>query len=126
MEDRTQAKEQEMSASLDSLTIGEARQLAMMFAGGAHPASHPYVVGKLYLIRTVTHYHVGELVGVYEHELLLRDAAWVADTGRFAAALESGDLSEVEPFHDEHAIIGRGSIVDATPWSHDPLRKVIG
>jgi hypothetical protein len=43
------------------------------------------------------------------------DAAWIADTGRFAQACETGDYSEIEPFKKgAEVIIGRGSIVDAS------------
>lgn len=84
-----------------------------------------WVVGQLYFIRTVTMYYVGELVSVDEHEVVLRDAAWVADTGRFNEALRTGRVSECEPFPDGICGIGRGAIVDASMWTHAPLRMVI-
>ena len=77
----------------------------------------PWVIGKAYLIRTVTLYVVGRLAEVHPQELLLTDAAWIADTGRFADALVTGRLNEVEPFPGP-VILGRGSIVDATAWTH--------
>jgi hypothetical protein len=63
----------------------------------------------------------GHLLFIGEHELLLQDAAWIADTGRFADALKDGTLGEVEPFPNE-AIVGRGSIIDAAIWDH-PLPR---
>jgi hypothetical protein len=83
---------------------------------GANTAA-PWVVGCAYFIRTVTMHVIGRLVAVYEHELVLEDAAWVADSGRFANALKTGALSEVEPFISA-VIVGRGSIIDATEWGH--------
>src|SRR3990167_4090803 len=50
--------------------------------------SGPWKIGKCYLIRTVTMIDTGRLVEVTEQELVLEDAAWIADTGRFADALQ--------------------------------------
>jgi len=81
----------------------------------AEAASHPYKIGAPYLIRTVTHYYTGRLVAVHQQELLLEDAAWIADTGRYHKALETGEVSEVEPIKGQ-CIVGRGAIIDAVDW----------
>ena len=73
----------------------------------------PWVIGKVYLIRTVTMIDVGTVVQVTPHEIVLEDACWVADTGRFADALKNGKYNETEPFPVGKVIIGRGSIIDA-------------
>lgn len=74
----------------------------------------PYLVGANYFIRTVTHYLTGKLVAVHDQELVLENAAWIADTGRFTQALQQEEFSEVEPFPPgSPVIVGRGSIVDA-------------
>ena len=101
---------------IDDLTIGEARQLASMFE--TQPAMstniiEPWEIDKNYLIRTVTMIDTGKLVSVGAQELVLKDAAWIADTGRFSGALTSVSFSEVEPFPAGYLIIGRGSIIDA-------------
>ena len=76
--------------------------------------SGPYEIGANYFVRTVTHHYTGRLVEVYEHELVLVDAAWIADDGRWQQAIATGALNEVEPYPDgARCIIGRGSIVDA-------------
>jgi len=75
-------------------------------------------IGKNYLIRTVTMIQLGTLSRVTEKELVLDNACWVADTGRFNIALSSGTLNEVEMFQ-QSVIIGRGAIVDATEWIND-------
>ena len=78
----------------------------------------PWILGKKYFIRTVTMHLTGELTFVGPQELVLLDAAWIADSGRFNEAIR--DISkcrEVEPFA-RPVIIGRGSIVDATEISH--------
>jgi len=76
-------------------------------------------LGQAYFIRTVTHHLTGRLVGIDEHELVLEDAAWIADDGRYADALKSGTFKEVEPYPDGMVIVGRGSIVDGCYWGHD-------
>ena len=75
--------------------------------------TQPYQVGKNYFIRTVTHHYTGRLTAVYEHELVLEDAAWIADDGRFAPAVANGSFVEVEPFPDGEVVIGRGAVLDA-------------
>lgn len=98
--------------NIEQLTISEARSIAALFAGAS---SSPYEVGKSYFIRTVTMAYTGKLVAVTPQELILEDAAWIADTGRFADAMKTGTYSEVEPWPDgRKVIIGRGAIIDAS------------
>jgi len=74
----------------------------------------PFDIGCNYLIRTVTHIQTGRVVAVGATEIVLEDAAWIADTGRFADALENTEFSEVEPFPaGRRVIVGRGAVVDA-------------
>jgi len=108
---------------IDSLTVGEAKQLAQMF-GASTLGGHPYKIGQAYHIRTVTHHYTGRLVEVYEHELVIDDAAWIADDGRFSEALRSGVLEEIEPYPGGQAIIGRGALIDASEWMRDLPRTV--
>lgn len=82
-----------------------------------------FEIGKAYLIRTVTHYYTGRLVKITAQELVLEDAAWIADTGRFNECLKTGQLMEVEPFEDS-VIVSRGAVVDATAWKHALPRSV--
>lgn len=79
--------------------------------------------GVSYFIRTVTHYLVGQLISIDEHELVLDKAAWIADTGRYSDAIKSGSFSEVEPYVGQVAV-GRGAIVDATEYPFQlPLER---
>jgi hypothetical protein len=48
--------------------------------------------------------------------LVLSDACWIADSGRFSKAIKDGDLSEVEFVGD--AIVSMTAIVDGFPWVH--------
>ena len=70
-------------------------------------------IGANYLIRTATMIDAGKLVAVTEHELVLEDASWIADTGRFGKALETSSFNEVEMFPAGQVIVGRGSLIDA-------------
>ena len=108
---------------LDTITIGEAREIARMFGGSTAIPEHPYPVGRGVFIRTVTHYYTGRLVRVTAGELVLEDAAWIADTGRFHAALASGNLDEVEPFPAGPVIVPRGGVLDVSLWPHDLPRE---
>lgn len=98
---------------LENLTIGEIQRIQSMFNTSACSKNHPYEIGGKYFIRTVTHHYTGKLVEVFKDELVLEDAAWIADDGRFADALKKKEFNEVEPFPDGKLIIGRGSIIDA-------------
>lgn len=79
-----------------------------------------FEIGKGYLIRTVTMIDTGRVVAVNEFEIVLEDAAWIADTGRFSDALKSAKFNEVEPFPDGRVIIGRGSVIDAVRFEKLP------
>ena len=84
--------------------------------------NHPYEIGKNYLIRTVTMIQVGKLLSVFDKELVLDDAAWVPNTGRFNEALkdgiESSDSSEIELFKSK-IIVGRGALIDCCVYNHE-------
>jgi hypothetical protein len=99
-------------STIDNLTIGAAKQLAALFSQPAQDDSH-WEIGKVYLIRTVTMIDTGRLVAVTPQELVLEDAAWIADTGRFSDAIKAASFNEVEPFPDGRVIVGRGAVIDA-------------
>lgn len=80
------------------------------------------LVGKNVFIRTVTHHHTGRLAKADKAFLLLEDAAWIADDGRFTQALADGTLNEVEPFPDS-CLVSIGSVIDLCEWTHDLPRK---
>jgi hypothetical protein len=73
--------------------------------------------GNNVFIRTVTHYHTGEIVDKDNLGITLGTAAWIPDTGRFSTALKGGVLNEVEPFPGP-VFIPYASIIDATLWKH--------
>ena len=80
----------------------------------------PCRVGNKVIIRTVTLYYTGEIVDINPKRLLLINCAWIAEVGRFAAALETGDLSEVEPYPEGAVVYVSMDIVsDITDWKHE-------
>ena len=109
--------------NINDLTIKEVREISAMF--GSNPPkinnqTDPWEIGKTYLIRTVTMIDTGVVVRVTPMEIVLPDAAWIADTGGFADAIKKAEFSEVEPFPDGEVIIGRGSIIDAVQITKSP------
>lgn len=81
----------------------------------------PFEIGGKYFIRTVTYFATGEVADIKGDFLVLKDAAWVADTGRFREAIMQGVLSEVEPV-EVAMYVNMASIVDAFEWTH-PLPR---
>lgn len=84
---------------------------------------NPVRVGNAVFIRTVTMYYTGTILEITERAILLGDAAWIADTGRFSNALKTGVLGEVEPYHAPVAI-NADHILDVTTWGHALPREV--
>jgi len=107
--------------SIDDLT--KVMSLLGQTEKSSNDDSH-WKIGKNYFIRTVTFYYTGKLIKVTGKELVLEDAAWIADTGRFSTALKEGELTEVEPYQDGELIIGRGAIIDASIWNNIVPRDV--
>lgn len=100
--------------NIESMTVAELMKFMSVLNLSEKNVTAPWEIGKNYLIRTVTMTNTGRLVAVTENELVLEDAAWVADTGRFSDNVMSCEFSEVEPFPDgRRVIIGRGAVVDA-------------
>ena len=104
--------------NLDDLTIGQAKELRRLLGGEAVTAEHPYPVGEAVFVRTVTMHYTGRLSRVTAGELVLEDAAWIADSGRFHNALMKGVLNEVEPFPAGQVVVPRGGVIDVSRWNH--------
>lgn len=105
-----------MKTKIDDLTIGEARELAALFSNDTPnlTQTHSWKIGAYYAIRTVTMAYTGKLISVTDTDLVLDEAAWIADTGRFAQFVENPakNVSEVEPF-PRPVIVFRGGLIDA-------------
>ena len=86
-------------------------------------SDHPYQIGQAYFIRTITHHYTGRLQKVFEHELVMTEAAWIADDWRFADALKNAEFVEIEPYPDGDVIIGRDAVLDGSIISKLPREQ---
>jgi len=78
--------------------------------------SYDDLVGKKFFFRTVTFHMTGQVTGIVGSIAKLKDAAWIADTGRFSQFIKDGKLNEVEPVGE--AYINLQTVVDFFPWKH--------
>jgi hypothetical protein len=74
------------------------------------------LVGQKLYIRTVTYHCTGQVEKRMGAFLQLKNAAWIADSGRFSNAIKDGTLDEVEPVGIMW--VNLSSIVDFFPWVH--------
>ena len=82
-------------------------------------------VTKNVLIRTVTTYFTGHVDDItVDGWILLSEAAWIADTGRFSAALATGNLNEVEPYPAGVVWVNSGAVIEMSEWAH-PLPRTV-
>jgi len=114
IEEMTISEAQQRLAEADELRKVLGRSPASTATTGS--GSHSLTVGEAVLIRTVTHYFTGRIVAITDADIKLGDAAWIADSGRWANALKNDfdDKSEVEPYPD-WCIVSRGAIIDVSP-----------
>lgn len=105
---------------IESLTLKELREIQSLL-GAKQPAKIPLSVGDRVFIRTVTLYYTGQIKQIIGQWLVLSEASWIADTGRFHDFLREGKCNEYESFIDD-VKIPMGSVIDVTAWPH-PLFK---
>lgn len=102
---------------IESLTLKQIREVASLVGGCERFASHSLKTGDAVLIRTVTFYYTGRIAKITDTDIVLEDAAWIADTGRFSQALNTGVLGEIEPY--PHGVtVFRSCVLDVSPWKH--------
>lgn len=77
----------------------------------------PYEIGKAYMFVTVTRYYTGRLKAVTEKEMVITDAAWIAHTDRYNAALTTGVVRSVEPIPGT-VILNSGGLIEVSEWNH--------
>jgi hypothetical protein len=105
LSERYQMTDQELDTAI--------KVMALMMRRENNPSSR-WKIGANYFIRTVTHHLTGKLVDIDDHELWLKDAAWIADDGRFAQAISTCEFKEVEPYPDDVLVaVGRASLIDS-------------
>jgi hypothetical protein len=80
-----------------------------------------FTIGETIYIRTITYHHTGRVIAETPLFVILEDAAWIAESARWADAIKTGALNEVEPV-DVPVRVAKAAIVDITPWLH-PLPR---
>ena len=99
--------------NINELTLGQIKEISQMI-NCRQDEDCPFEIGKNYLIRTATFTLTGKIKKITKDFIVLSEADWIADTGRFSEALKDSDkFSEVEPFQND-AFVGKLSIIDAT------------
>lgn len=79
----------------------------------------PYSIGKKYLFRTVTMYWAGVLDGMYDNELVLKNARFIKWMASFKEIQSEAKVESYE-IVDGEVIINRQSIVDVVELSKLP------
>ena len=72
--------------------------------------------GKAWFFRTVTYHLVGNVVKVWGSWVTLKDASWIADSGRFMQFVKNGTPSEVEPVGTIN--VNMNTVTDFLEWKH--------
>ena len=103
--------------NIDSLTIGQVKEISALIGQQSRPFDHPVMkVGAKLEIRTVTLFYTGEVIHVDNQYVTIKDVAWIADEGRFTEAQKTGEFNEVEVMpNDVPMSIGHGAIVSFNP-----------
>ena len=104
---------------LNDLGIELSEETILKIDNAMNDLNSHWVIGQNYLIRTVTMTVCGKLEKITPIEMVLSNASWIADSGRFHDALKNGfsESAEIEPFIN-NAIVNRSSLVDATKYDH--------
>ena len=84
--------------------------------GNGSVSELPFEIGKSYFIRTVTYHVIGTVEKISGPFLVLSEASWIADSGRFSKSISEGELSEVE--YVGEMIVNISAIADACRWNH--------
>jgi hypothetical protein len=94
--------------------------MANLFSSATDTFSIDNLVGRKVFIRTVTHYFIGELVGMDQQCFYLRSAAWVAETARWSDTVSKGTLNEVEPYPEDLTVcVSRAAFIDIFEWDQE-------
>jgi hypothetical protein len=114
--------------NIDELTLGQIKQIGALLnlqwgAESREPPAPVFEIGKTYLIRTVTMIDTGKVVQITPQWIVLEDAAWIADTGRFSDSVEKAEFDEVEPFPVGKVGIGIGAIIDFCEITKAPRKQ---
>lgn len=74
------------------------------------------LIGKKWFFRTVTYHLLGEAVKIVGDFVLLKNASWIASSGRFMQFIKEGKIDEVEPVGEVY--VNLKTVVDFYNWKH--------
>ena len=76
------------------------------------------LVGEKMFFRTVTYHALGEVKKIVGRFVYLKNASWIADTGRFMNFIKDGvqDNTEIEPVKE--MFLNMDTVVDMFKWNH--------
>ena len=76
------------------------------------------LIGEKMFFRTVTYHALGEVKKIVGRFVYLKNASWIADTGRFMNFIKDGiqTNSEVEPVKE--MFVNMDTVVDMFKWNH--------
>ena len=66
-------------------------------------------------------YYTGKIINLIGKWIILDEAAWISDTGRFHDFIKDGICHEYEGFIDQVSV-PIDSIIDITIWKHNLFR----
>ena len=101
---------------LENLTLKQVKEIQSALRSPKE-SNHPFKVGEKYFIRTATFFQLGRLKEIKGKWLILEEASWIADTGRFHEFLRDGKCNEYESF-TEDVYVPLDSVIDITVWTH--------
>lgn len=72
-------------------------------------------IGRKIFVRTVTFHLLGEVTKIVGKIVFLKNASWIADSGRFNEFIKNGEASEAEFIGDY--FFNLDSVVDGRLWT---------
>lgn len=86
--------------------------------GGKEINNYEDMIGSKFFFRTVTYHAIGEVKKIVGRFVFLKNASWIADTGRFSDFIKGGvnSFTEVEPVGEQ--FVNMDTVVDFFPWEH--------
>lgn len=97
-------------------------KILKMLLSDEEQSEMPWSVGDKVFLRTVTYHLTGRVKKIVGKFLVLEDAAWIADNGRFMQFIQNGIANEVEPVTCQ-VIVNTDSLIDGYEWRHDLPRE---
>lgn len=79
-----------------------------------------YLPGDKIFLRTIAYYYVGRVVCILPREVVICEAAWVAEIApQFHVSMATGECAGVEPYPRDWPItVARDTCSDSEPWPH--------